>query len=97
MNSIDKWTLYRKEYLKTFRIDNPYYWYDYYAEHKDKYEEYINKRKTQKQRIKEGLEPLPRIKRSKYELSKMREERQLKNLKLKAEQFKEILNVQNTC
>ena len=96
MENSDKWKLYRKEYLKTFKNKNPDYWTEYYEEHKDKYKEYIEKRKLQTQRIHEGLEPMPRIRRTKYELAKMREERKLKTLKLKAEQFKEILNIQNT-
>ncbi len=96
MEKSDKWKIYRKEYLKMFKNENPDYWTNYYEEHKDKYNEYIEKRKIQKQRIKEGLTPTPRIKRTKYELAKMREERMLKNLKSKAEQFKEMLEYQNT-
>jgi hypothetical protein len=92
----NKWKKYRTEYCKVFRLDNPDYHCDYYQENKEKFNEYIKKRAEQKQRIKAGLEPLPRIKRTKRELAKMREEHLLKSLKIKAEKFKQLLNIQNT-
>ena len=92
----DKWKTYRTEYCKEFRNENPNYHYDYYHDNKDKYDEYIKKRIEQKQRIKLGLEPMPRIRRTKFKLEKMREERKLKVLKQKSEQFKETLKLQNT-
>lgn len=92
----DKWKKYRTEYCREFRASNPYYHSDYYHQNKEKFDEYNKKRAEQKQRKKLGLEPLPRIKRTKRELAKMREEHLLKSLQIKAEQFKELLKSQNT-
>lgn len=92
----NKWKEYRNEYCKVFRLENPDYHCNYYQENKDKFDEYIKKRAEQKKRLKAGLEPLPRIKRTKRELARMREEHLLKNLKKKAIAFKETLKTQNT-
>lgn len=88
MDGETKWKEYRNEYCKVFRQANPNYHGDYYQENKAKFDEYIKKRAEQKKRVKEGLEPLPRIKRTKRELARMREEHLLKSLKIKAEKFK---------
>ena len=96
MENNDKWKKYRLKYCKEFRQQNPYYNSDYYHNNKDKFDEYNKKKAEQNQRKKAGLEPLPRTKRSKRELRKIKNDRLLKSLKEKAEQFKEFLQNQNT-
>lgn len=95
MRNEEKWRTYRKEYSKQYRVTHPEYKNQHYEMNKEKYKEYIKKSAIQKQLKEQGLEPLPRTKRNKYELAKMREERYLRDLEIRASKFREFLKSQS--